>query len=35
MAEKLSASTISLPVHEYVVEEEIYNISKLIEVFFK
>ncbi len=35
MAEQLSATTISLPVHEYVVEEEIYNVSKLIQEFFK
>ena len=35
MAEQLSSTTISLPVHEYVVEEEIYNVSKLIQEFFK
>ena len=35
IAEKLSATTISLPVHEYVKEEAIYNISNLIKEFFK
>ena len=35
IAEKLSASTISLPVHEYVNKEAIYNISNLIKEFFK
>ena len=35
MAEKLSSSTISLPVHEYVTDEAIYNISNLIKEFFK
>jgi len=35
VAEKLSASTISLPVHEYVSKEAIYNISNLIKEFFK
>ena len=35
IAEKLCASTISLPVHEYVKKEAIYNISNLIKKFFK
>ena len=35
IAEKLCASTISLPVHEYVKKEAIYNISNLINKFFK
>ena len=35
IAERLSATTISLPVHEYVKKEAIYNISNLIKEFFK
>ena len=35
VAEKLSESTISLPVHEYVSKEAIYNVSNLIKEFFK
>ena len=35
VAEKLSSSTISLPVHEFINNEAIYNISNLIKEFFK
>ncbi len=35
IAEKLCDSTISLPVHEYVKKESIFNISNLIKEFFK